>query len=120
MSFPATFNISYYKGDLYQFIINPKTAAGTPFPISDTSHNAYFYISESRGGNSSDTIEGSAVIDSSGNLTCTIFPSIGNQLTSTNGYLYDVSVQKITDSNELYTLVTGTINVTQDITEPPE
>ena len=117
MSFPATFNIRYYKGDFYQFVVRPKNSNGTPFPISDETHNAYFYISSSRGGSSSATIAGSADI-SSGNVVVTIFPSIGNQLNSNSTYFYDVSVEKKSDTSELYTLVTGTISVTADITGP--
>lgn len=117
MSFPATFNIRYYKGDFYQFVIRPKTSTGDPFPISDTTHNAYFYISSSRGGNSSSTIQASAQIDN-GNVVATILPSIGNQLSQSTTYFYDVSVEKKEDNTELYTLVTGNISVTADITRP--
>jgi hypothetical protein len=117
ISFPANFAIRYYQGDLYQFIIRPKNSAGDPFPISNTSHNAYFYISRVRGGESEETIEAQAII-SSGNVVCTITPTIGNSLSGQ--YFYDVSIQKFTDSNELYTLLTGSISVTEDITEPPE
>lgn len=117
MSFPATFNISYYKGDLYQFVIRPKTSTGDPFPISDTTHNAYFYISTTRGGSSTSTIQGSAAIQN-GNVVVTIVPSIGNQL-SQPSYFYDVSVEKKDNNTELYTLVTGTISITSDITRPP-
>lgn len=117
MSFPATFNIRYYQGDFYQFVIRPKTSAGEPFPISDTTHNAYFYISSSRGGNSTATIEASATI-TNGNVVATILPSVGNQLNQSTSYFYDVSIEKKENNTELYTLVTGTISVTADITGP--
>lgn len=117
MSFPATYNIRYYKGDFYQFIIRPKTSTGDPFPVSDTTHNAYFYISSERGGNSSSTIQGSATIDN-GNVVVTILPSVGNQLNQATSYFYDVSIEKKLNNSELYTLVTGTISVTADITRP--
>jgi hypothetical protein len=117
MSFPANFNIRYYRGDLYQFVIRPKTSAGDPFPISDSTHSAFFYISSSRGGPSADTISGAATIVG-GNITATIFPSVGNQLNSNTQYFYDVSVVKNSDPNELYTLLTGTLSITPDITEP--
>ena len=117
MSFPATFNINYYKGDFYQFVVRPKTSTGDNFPVSDTTHNAYFYISSSRGGNSSATIEASATIDGS-SIVATILPTVGNQLEQATTYFYDVSVEKKEDNNELYTLLTGTISVTADITRP--
>lgn len=116
MSFPATYNISYYKGDLYQFVIRPKDSAGDPFPIASSTHDAYFRVSTSRGGDAEDTDELTAsIID--GNILATIQPSdnVGSTATS---YLYDVSVQKKTDAQEIYTLLTGTISVTKDITDP--
>ena len=115
MSFPATFNISYYKGDKYEFIIRPKDSAGNPFPISDTTHTAYFYISTARGANASLTKAGVAAINGT-NIIATITPSTGRQLAAGTTYFYDVSVQK--DAGEIYTLLTGTISVTGDITGP--
>lgn len=117
MSFPATFNIRYYKGDFYQFVIRPKTSTGDPFPISDTTHDAFFYISTSRGGNSVNTKTALAEI-TDGNVVATIVPSLGNQLGSPTTWYYDVSIRKKTNTNELYTVVTGTISVTSDITSP--
>jgi hypothetical protein len=117
MSFPANFNIRYYKGDLYQFVIRPKTSAGDPFPISNTTHTAFFYISSSRGGPAGNTIAAQAVIDN-GNITATILPSVGNNLSSNVQYIYDVSIVKNTDLDEAFTLLTGNLNVTADITEP--
>jgi hypothetical protein len=117
MSFPANFNISYYKGDLYQFVIRPKTSAGDPFPISSSTHTPFFYISTSRNGPAENTIVAAASIDG-GNITATIFPSEGNQLSPGTQYFYDVSVQKNTDPDEIFTLLTGTVSVTGDITEP--
>lgn len=115
MSFPATYNISYYKGDLYQFVIRPKTSAGDPFPISDTTHDAYFRVSTSRGGNSGDTFSLTAeIVD--GNVVATINPSDSLGIDAVS-YFYDVSVQKKTDAEEIYTLLTGSISVTKDITE---
>lgn len=118
MSFPGTFNIRYYKGDLYQFTIRPKQSTGDPFPISSTTHDAYFYISTQRGGNLNQTTVASATIEG-GNVVATIFPSVGNTLTANVPYFYDVSVQgKGSNANQIYTLVTGTLSVTFDITGP--
>lgn len=118
MSFPGTFNIRYYKGDLYQFTIRPKQSTGEPFPISSSTHNAYFYISPQRGGPINETIIASATIDG-GNVVATIFPSVGNTLSAAAPYFYDVSIQgKAPNNNQIYTLVTGTLAVTFDITGP--
>lgn len=118
MSFPASFNIRYYKGDLYQFVIRPKRSTGEPFPISSATHNAYFYIAPQRGGPLAQTVIASAVIQG-GNITATIFPSVGSNLNPNVQYFYDVSVQgKPPNSNQLYTLLTGSLTVTADITGP--
>lgn len=118
MAFPATYNISYYKGDLYSFVIRPKDSAGDPFPISDTTHNVYFYISTTRGAETGDnTITATSTI-TGGNIVASIRPSDSASLNPGTTYFYDISVEKQTDSNEIYTLLTGTISVTADITEP--
>jgi hypothetical protein len=117
MSFPANFNLRYYQGDLYQFVVRPKTAAGDPFPISDTTHFPFFYISTQRGGLAENTITASAEIVG-GNIVCTILPSVGELLQSGINYFYDVSIQKIVNVEEIYTVLTGNISVTADITEP--
>jgi hypothetical protein len=50
MAFPATYNISYYSGDTYQFIIKPKNSNGSSFSMPSTIYTPKFYISPSRGG----------------------------------------------------------------------
>lgn len=117
MSFPATYNIRYYEGDIYQFVIRPKDSAGDPFPISDTTHDAHFYVSTARGGSASATTELTATIVS-GNVVATIQPSDSLGVSATS-YIYDVSVQNKTDAQQIYTLLTGSISVTRDVTEPP-
>lgn len=118
MSFPATYNIRYYKGDLYQFLIRPKTGTGEPFPISDSTHDAFFYISTQRGGSAVNTVVASASIVE-GNVLATIQPSVGNSLNGNTQYFYDVSVRgKSPNNNQVYTLITGTLSVTLDITGP--
>jgi hypothetical protein len=118
LSFPATFNVSYYKGDLYQFVIRPKNSDGSPFDISDETHNVYFYISPQRGEPFGiNTLTAQAII-SDGNITATILPILGNQLNPAIAYFYDVSIEKKINTNELFTLVTGRISVTADITRP--
>jgi hypothetical protein len=115
ISFPASYNIRYYKGDLYQFVIRPKTSAGDIYPIDDATYTAYFRISTQRGGSSGNTITASTAISDNA-VTCEIRPSTA--LVAGTTYFYDVSIQNNSDSNIVYTLLTGTINVTGDITAP--
>lgn len=117
MSFPATYNISYYQGDTYQFVIRPKTSAGEIFPVTSAVYDAYFYISTGRGTSASATLTGSTAI-SDNSITCTLNPSIGNLLAAGTTYYYDVSIQNKSDANIVYTLLTGTISVTADVTSP--
>ena len=117
MSFPATYNIKYYKGDLYQFVIRPKTSAGNIYPIDDATYFAYFRISTSRSGLSAGTISANTSISDNA-VTCELRPFVGNSLTPGTTYFYDVSIEEKDDSNVVYTLLTGTITVTGDITTP--
>lgn len=117
MSFPATYNIRYYKGDLYQFVIRPKTSSGDIYPIDDTTYYAYFRISTQRNGSSTNTVSANTSI-SDNVISCELRPSIGNSLTPGTTYYYDVSIEDKSDSNIIYTLLTGTIIVTGDITTP--
>lgn len=117
MSFPATYNIRYYKGDLYQFVIRPKTSAGEIYPISSTAYFAYFRISTQRSGIAGNTISANTSIGDN-SVTCELRPSTGNSLTPGVTYFYDVSIQDKTDPNIIYTLLTGSITVTGDITTP--
>lgn len=115
MAFPATYNIRYYKGDLYQFVIRPKTSAGEIYPINSTTYDAYFRISTSRGGSSLDTVAANTSIGDN-SVTCELRPSVGNSLVPGTNYFYDVSIQEKENSNIIYTLLTGSITVTGDIT----
>lgn len=117
MSFPATYNIRYYKGDLYQFVIRPKTSAGDIYPIDSATYFAYFRISTERNGASGGTISGNTSISDNA-VTCELRPSVGNGLVPGTTYYYDVSIEDQSDSNIVYTLLTGTISVTGDITTP--
>lgn len=49
MAFPASYNISYYSGDTYQFVIKPKNSNGSSFSMPSSIYTPKFYISPSRG-----------------------------------------------------------------------
>lgn len=114
MSFPATYNIRYYKGDLYQFVIRPKTSAGDIYPIDSSTYDAYFRISTERAPTTAPTTLANTSIGDNA-VTCELRPSVGNNLTPGTTYFYDVSIQDKSDANIVYTLLTGTISVTGDI-----
>ena len=115
MAFPGTLNISYYRGDTYEFRIYPKDASGAAFDL--TGYTAIFKIATSRGSSGvSGQIEATAIVDSTTNsyLTCTITPPQGIQLSAGTTYVYDVQIKKASPLI-VYTLLTGTISVTDDV-----
>jgi hypothetical protein len=115
MAFPGTYNINYYKGDRYEFVIYPKDAAGDVFDL--TGYTSAFSIASSTG---ADPDEGpfaaSAVISNDKTkITCVIFPELGSMsLNAGTTYYYDVQVSN--GIEVVYTLLKGTISVTADVT----
>ena len=112
MAFPGTYNFSYYKGDTYEFVIRPKNANGANFDLSG--FTADFFIASARGDNPSFSVEATATVDSvNDTVTCTILPNVGSTLNA-GSYVYDVEVTS--GPSVVYTLLTGTITVTEQVT----
>jgi hypothetical protein len=119
MAFPGTLNINYYKGDTYEFRVYPKDSSGASFDLSQYG-NAKFTISTSRGSSGvSGRIECLAVITSgvSGNyVTCTIRPADSVTMSAITQYIYDVEITRTSSPhNYVYTLLTGTVSVTDQV-----
>ena len=115
MTFPSTYNFSYYRGDTAQFVARPKNANdGSSFSLAD--YSAVFTIATARGVGAtqySDAQGIDAIVDSESDIvTCTITPT-GGRLLSPGSYVYDVQID---NGIQVYTLLTGTISVTDDIT----
>ena len=113
MAFPATYNFNYYRGDSYEFIIYPKNANGTPFDLTSYNSNL-FTVGTDRG--TGGTLVGTGTVTKSGStaLICKITPTLGD-LMSLSTYAYDVQIND-TSASTKYTLLTGAITVTQDVT----
>jgi hypothetical protein len=112
MAFPATYNFSYYKADTNEFVIRPKNSDGSSFDL--TGFTAEFYIATSRGDNPTFSVQAQAIVDSTNDIvTCTILPSIGSTLDA-GTYVYDVEISS--GPTVVYTLITGTITVTEQVT----
>jgi hypothetical protein len=125
MAFPAVFNISYYRGDTYEFRIYPKDASGNQFPLVgyDPISGVKFTMSTERGADGiSDQIEGYSKISSDGTyIDCAILPLNGIAMDFSLNYVYDVQVFKSgTPYDVVTTLLTGTISVTEQITGAAE
>ena len=114
MAFPGELNISYYKGDTYEFKIYPKKTDGTVFNMSG--YSVKFSMATERG--SSTIIEGYSSISSDNTyVSCAITPGNGDSLVSGTQYVYDVEIKKSsTPYNLVHTLLTGTITVTNQVT----
>ena len=112
MAFPGTYNFSYYKGDTNEFVIRPKNSDGSAFDLAG--FTADFFIATSRGDNPTFSVEAQAVVDSTSDIvTCTILPGVGSTLNA-GTYVYDVEVTS--GPSVVYTLLTGTITVTEQVT----
>jgi hypothetical protein len=125
MAFPAVFNISYYRGDTYEFRIYPKDSSGNQFPLVgyDPISGVKFTMSTERGeGGISDQIEGYSKISADGTyIDCAILPLNGIAMDFSLNYVYDVQVFKSgTPYDIVTTLLTGTISVTEQITGASE
>lgn len=112
MAFPATYNFNYYRGDSFEFIVYPKNSNGTTFNLTDYDTNL-FTIATARG-SSGEEIGLGEVTTASSSLTCKITPALGDLLSGTS-YVYDVQIHD-TSASVKYTLLTGNITVTQDVT----
>ena len=113
MAFPGTYNFSYYKGDTAEFVVRPKNSNGTAFPLAG--YSAKFTIADKRGSSPTYSDEAQAVVDTVNNIvTCTILPGVGGLL-SAGTYVYDVQIDS--GSSLIYTLLTGTITVTEQVSQ---
>ena len=117
MAYPGTYNFSYYQGDLYDFVLRPKQSNGDAFDL--TGYSGLFTVATERGNPAArvGSAQTASIDTSLGTVTCRITPAFGATLTG-NSYVYDVQIKNPTASaaSAVFTLVTGTISVTRDIT----
>jgi hypothetical protein len=112
MAFPGTYNFSYYKGDTNEFVIRPKNSSGSAFDL--TGYSADFFIASARGDNPAFSVEAQAVVSAvNDTITCTILPGVGTTLDA-GSYVYDVQISS--GAALIFTVVTGTITVTEQVT----
>jgi len=116
MAFPGTYNFNYYNGDSFEFYVKPLTSNGQLFEDLED-YEASFAIATARGSvdaivlsSASSTLV--AEIDTD-HVVCEILPDSGSALQDSS-YVYDVQIFN-SDTGKKYTILTGTITVTQDI-----
>lgn len=123
MAFPGTYNFNYYAGDTFEFFVYPKNSSGGIFDdLSE--YTPLFVIATARGSASASVIssleptELLATVQDGDHVSCTILPDGGRQLTNAT-YFYDVEIENTSASSssfgKVFTLLTGTITVTQDV-----
>jgi hypothetical protein len=113
MAFPGTFNFNYYRGDTFSLIVKPKDANGDPFDL--VGYTALYVIANARGASPTLYYSGTAVVNTVDDIvTATISASTGENLLPTTSWVYDI---QITDGTNVFTLLTGTITVTDDVRE---
>ena len=124
MSFPGTYNISYYYGDTLEFRIYPKNSSGQVFDNLSTFQTARFTIAPTRGASLENQVFCYAEISSDNtNILCAIRPQDAANLSPGTSYVYDVEIAKTSDQSStpydiVYTLLTGTVSITEDVTKP--
>lgn len=124
MAFPGSYNFNYYKGDTFEFKLYPKTSNGSPFPLDtylpdNGGNGAGFTLATDRGaaGVANKIVCDATISLVDNSITCVISPSKGNLLISNNEYVYDVEISKGSGlTATVFTLVTGSIQVTEQVT----
>lgn len=120
MAFPGTYNINYYKGDTFEFRVYPKDSAGDAFPLSQYVEGTTSFTISSERGTTEGLISGYAQISNDETyILCAITPTNGASMVAGTEYVYDVEISR-TDApyDYIYTLLTGTISVTEQVTQP--
>lgn len=110
MSFPAYFNFNYYRGDTNQMVIRPKSANGEAFSLDG--YTGQYTIANTRGPLGTQYAANAIVDETNDLVTCTISDVVGRLLVP-GTYVYDVQID---NGIQIYTILTGTISVTDDIT----
>ena len=110
MSFPATYNLSLYAGDTYEFVVVPRNSDASSFSL--VGYTAVMNIATSRGSTTKTSVQ--AIVDPVLNIvTCTILPGVSGALLPSTTYVYDVQITN--GSTKIYTLLTGSVSVTEDV-----
>lgn len=109
---PVIHDIKYYRGDTYSLLLFPKTAAGTPFDLSEFTL-ATFDIADKRGDDPTrQKFRINATIDGTEDtVLCVLDPASGNLLDASKVYYYDVTVS----GPATHTFVTGTITISESV-----
>ncbi len=110
MAYPYVYNINYYSGDTYQFVLYPKDQDGLTLDLNN--FTAKLTIAPQRGIGNSTLILNPEITLNPTRVLCSIDSINGSTLTNPI-YFYDVEVS---NNSEVYTLLTGQINTQSQVT----
>lgn len=110
MAFPATYNLNIYSGDTYEFVVVPRNSDGSDFSL--TGYTATMFIAQTRGATTKTQVQ-TTVNTTLNTVTCTILPGVSGALSPSITYVYDVQISN--GSDKVYTLLTGNVSVTEDV-----
>ena len=121
MAFPGTYNISYYKGDTFEFRIYPKTSTGDQFLLNDYTQIRFTMSNvlgeQVAGGPTKVTLNGFAEKRDNQYVLCAITPDNGANMVAGTTYYYDVEIGRINSPYDyVYTLLQGTVTVAEQTT----
>lgn len=111
---PATYNITYYRGDSFSLTIKVYDANGQPLDMNAWT-GVTFGLNKERG-SYTNTIGLGAVLNKSQSLiTCSISTGTGDTLSGS--YFYDVTLYKLSANvvTSEYTVMTGSLTVVNDV-----
>lgn len=106
---PANYDIQYYRGDTYEFYIQPKDIDGLPIDVS--TFTPTFTIATERGTSPTASYACSAAATGT-TIHCTITAGTGATLSAGTVYVYDVGVD---DGGVIHTYLTGNVYVTDRV-----
>jgi hypothetical protein len=114
MSIPKEYDFNYYAGDLYQLVLYPRNEDGSQYDLSN--HTSLFTVATERGNPEAEVFSASVQLSASpSRMIVTITPEFGSLLDEPS-YVYDIELVDLSDPEEVYTFVTGNINVQQQVT----
>lgn len=108
---PATYDIQYYRGDTYEFYIQPKDIDGMPIDVS--TFTTAFLVATSRGPDPDASFSCTSSAMGS-TIRCIIPAGVGATFVGNTVYVYDVQT---TDPNTgvVRTYLTGNVYVTDQV-----
>ena len=113
---PASYNITYYRGDTFTLTVTVYDANGQELDMSQWT-GVTFGLNKNRGAYTNTVALSASLNKSASQITCSISSSTGAGLSGS--YFYDVTLYRKDTVNNVvtseYTVMTGTLTVSDDV-----